>query len=77
MDRGTFRKALEARDGTQALILRAAVGNREIEGVDLIRFDESGRIRDLTVMIRPRSGVEAALAEIARRLAAARSSAVQ
>jgi hypothetical protein len=48
---------------------------RECEGIDLIRFDASGAICDLTVLVRPRSALEALLGEVAPRLASARSAA--
>jgi len=57
--------------GTKALVFRARVGDRDVEGLDLLRFDAQGRIRDFTVMVRPRSALEALLAEVAPRLAAA------
>ncbi|MDQ6811194.1 MAG: nuclear transport factor 2 family protein [Actinomycetota bacterium] len=44
-------------DGCVALIFRAAVGGREIEGLDLLRMDEQGLIVDFTVMLRPMSGL--------------------
>ncbi|HSZ14608.1 MAG TPA: nuclear transport factor 2 family protein [Solirubrobacteraceae bacterium] len=46
-----------AGDGTHALIFRANVAGRELEGIDLLRFDEHGVIDDFTVMIRPLSGL--------------------
>jgi len=49
--------------------------NRDLQGLDLIRFDGSGLIRDLTVMVRPRSALEALLAEVGPRLAKARGAA--
>lgn len=64
-----YTDQLESADGTMALIFRARVGDRELEGLDLIRFDEACRIRDFTVMIRPRSAIEALLREVGRRLA--------
>jgi len=70
-----YTDELEAQDGTAALIFRARVGDRDLQGLDLIRFDESGLIRDLTVMIRPRSAIEALLAEVGPRLAASRGAA--
>ena len=51
-----------ASDGTHALVFRARVGDKQVEGLDLIRTDDSGQIRNLTVMIRPLSGL-IALAE--------------
>jgi len=65
-----YTDELTAEDGTKALIFRTRVGDRDVEGLDLIRFDESGLIRDFTVMVRPRSAVEALLREVSSRLAA-------
>jgi hypothetical protein len=46
-------------DGAHALIFRAGVAgtDREIEGIDLLRFDEQGLIADFTVMLRPLSAL--------------------
>ena len=44
-------------DGAHALIFRASVAGRELEGIDLLRFDEDGLIADFTVMLRPLSGL--------------------
>ena len=44
-------------DGAHALIFKAAIGGREIEGIDLLRLDEDGLIGDFTVMLRPISGL--------------------
>ena len=41
-----------------------------MEGLDLIRFDDAGLIRDFTVMVRPRSAVEALMREVSARLTA-------
>jgi len=57
-----------------ALEFRAQVGERQVKGVDLIRFDADGRIVDFEVMIRPASGLQALAEEMGRRLAAASSS---
>jgi hypothetical protein len=48
-----------AMDGAHALIFRAGVAgaDREIEGIDLLRFDEHGLIADFTVMLRPLSAL--------------------
>jgi hypothetical protein len=48
-----------AMDGAHALIFRANVAGteREIEGIDLLRFDEQGLIADFTVMLRPLSAL--------------------
>jgi hypothetical protein len=43
--------------GVHALIFRARVGERELEGMDLVRIGADGLIEDFTVMIRPLSGL--------------------
>jgi hypothetical protein len=42
-----------------ALIFEARVGDRELQGLDLLRFDGAGLVRELTVMVRPMSGLVA------------------
>jgi SnoaL-like protein len=44
---------------TAVLVFEARVGDRELNGVDVIRFDDDGRIGELMVMVRPMSGVNA------------------
>ena len=44
------------------LVFQAKVGEREVTGIDLFRATGDGRIAELTVMVRPMSGV-IALAE--------------
>jgi hypothetical protein len=51
-----YTDELEA-DGAHALIFRASVAGKEIEGIDLLRFDADGLIDDFTVMLRPLSGL--------------------
>jgi len=51
-----------AGDGVHALIFQARVGDRELQGMDLMRSDANGNIGEFTVMIRPASGL-IALAE--------------
>ncbi|MCB5165787.1 nuclear transport factor 2 family protein [Streptomyces bambusae] len=50
-------------DGTEApsevLLFRATAGGREIHGIDLLHFAEDGRIKEFTVMVRPKSAVHA------------------
>jgi hypothetical protein len=53
----------EIADGDRvALIFRARVGEKEVEGLDLLHLDGDGLIDELTVMVRPLSGA-IALAE--------------
>jgi hypothetical protein len=65
-----YTDEFEAADGSCVLLFEARVGNRELQGVDILRFDAEGRVTDLTVMIRPRSGLEALLGAVTERLAA-------
>jgi hypothetical protein len=44
-------------DGAHVLVFRASIGERELEGIDLLRFDRDGLIVDFTVMLRPISGL--------------------
>ncbi|MFC4587531.1 nuclear transport factor 2 family protein [Sphaerisporangium corydalis] len=50
-------------DGTEApsaiLLFRAEVNGKQIHGMDLLQFDQAGLIREVTVMVRPRSAVHA------------------
>lgn len=47
-------------DGDVAsLIFSARVGDRRLDGLDLLSFDEAGLIREFTVMVRPMSGLHA------------------
>ncbi|MEA2411123.1 MAG: hypothetical protein QOC77_1684 [Thermoleophilaceae bacterium] len=45
-----------------ALVFSARVGSKTLQGIDLLRFDDSGKIRVFTVLVRPLSGT-IALAE--------------
>jgi len=61
--------ASDARD--HALVFRARVGEREIEGCDFVHLDEHGRIDEFTVMVRPLSGALALAEAMRAQLAAA------
>jgi hypothetical protein len=58
-------------DDVHALIFRARVGDRQVEGLDLVRPGPDGRIVDFTVMVRPLSGVVALAEAVGPQLAAA------
>jgi hypothetical protein len=69
-----YTDQLEDGDGTTlGLVFRARVEGRDAEGLDLLRFNPEGLIRDITVMVRPRSALEALLAQVGARLAAAQA----
>lgn len=52
-----FRYVAEfsADDGAEVLHFRTRVGTRDVEGIDMVRFDSAGLIDDFTVMVRPLS----------------------
>jgi hypothetical protein len=58
-------------DGTHILVFRAEIGGRELEGLDLLRFDDDGLIADFTVMIRPMSGLVPFAQAVGEKVAAA------
>jgi len=67
-----FRYSDELQAGdAHALVFRAKVGDRELEGLDLLRFDEQGLICDFTVMLRPLSGLIPFAQEMGERAAGA------
>ncbi|HLZ22007.1 MAG TPA: nuclear transport factor 2 family protein [Ktedonobacterales bacterium] len=64
-----YVEELDAPDGT-VLRFRARVGEREVDGVDMLTFDDAGLVRDFTVMVRPYSGATALRDAMAAKLAA-------
>jgi SnoaL-like domain len=55
-----FRYVEQLEDGdAAALIFKARVGDRELDGLDLLRFDANGKVSELMVMVRPMSGLNA------------------
>jgi ketosteroid isomerase-like protein len=66
----TYTREIGSHDAADhALVFRARVGDRELEGSDFLHVDEDGSITELTVMVRPLSGA-VALAEAMRALLA-------
>lgn len=57
-------------DGTHALVFRARVGERMVEGLDHLTVDADGLIGELVVMVRPLSGLMALAEAMAERLGA-------
>jgi hypothetical protein len=43
--------------GIHGLLFDARVGDRSLQGIDLLRHDANGQITEFTVMIRPASGL--------------------
>jgi hypothetical protein len=62
-----YTEQMETGDSA-ALAFSARVGDREVEGIDLLRFDGEGRVREMAVYVRPMSGVNALAEEMRRKL---------
>ncbi|MGY0065705.1 nuclear transport factor 2 family protein [Streptomyces sp. QTS137] len=63
-----FRYVREVNDANgrdHVLVFTARVGDRAVEGCDIIHVDDHGRIDRLTVMVRPLSGAQALQAAMA------------
>ena len=58
-----------AASASHALIFTAKVSGREVQGLDYLQVDETGAIVQLTVMIRPMSGVIALAEAMGQRVA--------
>src|SRR3954467_1938848 len=55
-----FEYTHEFADGAwHGLVFRARVGDKQLQGLDLIRLNDDGLIDDFTVMVRPASGLMA------------------
>lgn len=59
-----------AEGDTVALRFKAKVGERELEGIDFLELDEQGRVRELTVFMRPFSALTTFNERMAARLGA-------
>lgn len=65
-----YHRQLASADGLNVVLeFSARVGDRQLKGIDMIRFDEAGLIVDFEVMVRPMSGLQALGEEMGRRLA--------
>ncbi|CAI8860665.1 SnoaL-like domain-containing protein [Pseudomonas sp. IT-P12] len=67
----TYHRELATADGLNVVLeFSAKVGGKELKGIDMVRFDEQGKITDFEVMVRPMSGLQALGEEMGRRLGA-------
>ncbi len=57
-------------DDREVLFFSSRVGDRELEGVDLLRYDDNGQVAELVVMMRPASGLLAMRDAMAQALSA-------
>jgi 2,4-dienoyl-CoA reductase (NADPH2) len=66
----TYHRELTGPDGLDVMLeFSARVGDKELKGIDLLRFNDQGQIVELEVMVRPLSGLQALGEEMGRRLA--------
>ena len=64
-----YHRELASEDGLNVVIeFSAKIGDRQLKGIDFIRFDEDGKIVDFEVMVRPFSGLQALGTEMGKRL---------
>ena len=66
-----FRYVAELTEGDeQVLRFTATVGGKNVDGIDLVRYDAAGQVAELTVMIRPLSALLAVAEAMGKQLAA-------
>jgi len=64
-----YHRELVSDDGLSVVLeFSARIGDRQLKGIDLIRFDTDGKIVEVEVMVRPMSGLQALGAEMGKRL---------
>lgn len=64
-----YHRELSSDDGLSVVLeFSANVGDKQLKGIDLIRFDEKGKIVEFEVMIRPLNGLQALGQEMGKRL---------
>lgn len=65
-----YHRELASADGLDVVLeFSARVGEKQLKGIDMIRFNEQGQIVEFEVMVRPLSGLQALGEEMGRRLA--------
>jgi hypothetical protein len=65
-----YHRELATADGLSVVLeFSARVGDKQLKGIDLIRFNELGQIVEFEVMVRPLSGLQTLGEEMGRRLA--------
>lgn len=65
----TYHREFATDDGLSIVLeFSATVAGKQLKGIDMIRFDEHGKVVDFEVMVRPFSGLQALGAEMGKRL---------
>ncbi|MFJ2321114.1 MULTISPECIES: nuclear transport factor 2 family protein [unclassified Pseudomonas] len=66
-----YHRELSTADGLNVILeFSAKIGSKELKGIDMIRFDERGKIVEFEVMVRPLSGLQALGEQMGQRLGA-------
>lgn len=66
----TYDRQFSSADGLNVVLeFSATVQDKQLKGIDMIRFDEEGRIVEFEVMIRPFNALQVLGAEMGARLA--------
>lgn len=70
LEKFTYDRQFVTDDGKSVVLeFSAAVGDKALKGIDMIRFDDEGRIVEFEVMIQPFNALQALGAEMGARLA--------
>ena len=65
----TYGRQFASADGLSVVLeFSAKVNDKQLKGIDMVRFDEEGRIVDFEVMVRPLNGLQELGAEMGARL---------
>jgi len=66
----TYHREMMSEDGRSAFLeFTTNVGDKSLKGLDLITFDEDGKITEFEVLIRPMSGLMALAEQMGKRMA--------
>lgn len=64
-----YHREFAGADGLNVVLeFSATVGGKQLKGIDMIRFNEDGKIVEFEVMIRPLSGLQALGEEMGKRI---------
>lgn len=69
-----YHRSFVSEDGLSVVLeFSAEVSGKALKGIDMLRFDDQGRIEEFEVMVRPISGLQALAAQMAAQLAPAQA----
>ena len=65
----TYHREMISTDGRSAFLeFTANIGDKTLKGIDIITFDEDGKITEFEVLIRPMSGLMALAEQMGKRM---------